>query len=51
MFVKSFIFLILGTWIWLTMGPGKRTRWVQRAQAPVRPGRLGTKRLPGGDKW
>jgi hypothetical protein len=51
MFIKSFIMIVLGFWIWLTRGPGKRARWVQPARVPVRPGRLGTSRRPGGDTW
>lgn len=51
MFIKSFIMIVLGFWIWRTMGPGKRARRVRPARVPVRPRRLGTRRRPGGDTW
>jgi hypothetical protein len=49
MFIRPFIFLVVGFWIWLTMGPGKRARRVQPAR--VHPGRPGTGHRPGDDTW
>jgi hypothetical protein len=49
MFIRSFIFLVAGFWIWLTVGPGKRARRVRPAR--VRPGHSRTGRRPGGDTW
>jgi hypothetical protein len=49
MFIRSFIFLVVGFWIWLTTELAKRA---QRAQpARVRPGRPGSRRWPGGHTW
>jgi hypothetical protein len=51
MFIRSFIFLAVGFWVWLAMGPGKRAQRVQPVRARVRPGHPGTGPRPGGDTW
>jgi hypothetical protein len=49
MFIRLFIFLVVGFWIWLTTELAKRARRVQPAR--VRPDRPRTGRWPGDNRW